>query len=38
MYSWTNYLIDVLLEDEIFGPVCPVIKADFRRAYTATKQ
>ncbi|KAF3385864.1 hypothetical protein DPV78_012423 [Talaromyces pinophilus] len=31
-------LNDALLKDEIFGPICPVIKGDFRIAYNATKQ
>jgi aldehyde dehydrogenase (NAD+) len=35
---YANNLIDALLKDEIFGPICPVIKGDFRNAYTATKQ
>ncbi|QGA21615.1 hypothetical protein EYB26_009326 [Talaromyces marneffei] len=29
---------DTLLRDEIFGPICPIIKSDFRSAYIATKQ
>jgi hypothetical protein len=37
-YCDADNQIDTLLKDEIFGPICPVIKSDFRSAYTATKQ